>query len=544
MLTHAFDLLTGGWRYTLGLRALLRETITAEEAIASVSDQLRRREENFLHVLEHGVYRQSRSPYLRLLRHAGFEFDQVKALVQECGLEGALSRLHDAGVYVTLDEFKGRAPVRRPGLEFPVTAGDFSNPLSASHFTGTTGGSRGDGTRIDIDFGLVAQDGENLLCGLEASGIANRPIYSWRPMPPSVYGLKLVFRLAHLGRTPAKWFAPNRPAWNRQGLESRALIALTLFAGRLFGRALPRPVYAPGPEDIVRALAEASNSGAPAVFYCTQSQAVRICLAAEQAGADIRGTVFLSSGEPFTEGKASVLERVGTKAAPQYGMSEAGIVCLPCGAASEPDDMHLMNHKLALLLRPRRLAPDLEVNGFTYTSLQTTSSTLMLNVESGDYGVVEDRDCGCLWAHLGFTTHVHHVRSYEKLTSEGVMFMGSVLYELLEETLPARFGGSPTDYQLVEEEEDGISRVSLIVSPRVGAADESALLDTFYDKLRFAEWIRRQADSWRENGTLRVQRREPYATKVGKILPLHVMSGGSEGASLASRTEQGDTVLQ
>ena len=59
-------------------------------------------------------------------------------------------------------------------------------------------------------------------------------------------------------------------------------------------------------------------------------------------------------------------------------------------------------------------------------------------------------------AELGFTTHLHTVRSYEKLTSGGVMFMGSMLHELLEETLPARFGGSPLDYQLVEEEEDGV----------------------------------------------------------------------------------------
>jgi hypothetical protein len=190
--------------------------------------------------------------------------------------------------------------------------------------------------------------------------------------------------------------------------------------------------------------------------------------------------------------------------------------------------MHLLVDKLAVLARPRTLAPGLEVTGLTYTSLLTSASKLMLNVESGDYGVVEERNCGCLWQTLGFTTHLHHVRSYDKLTSEGVMFLGSMLYELLEQTLPARFGGSATDYQLVEAEEDGLTRVNLVVSPRVGQVDEHAVLEAFFESVGFADWSRRMADTWRSGGTLRVQRREPYATSVGKILPLYVLGTSSQ----------------
>ena len=135
---------------------------------------------------------------------------------------------------------------------------------------------------------------------------------------------------------------------------------------------------------------------------------------------------------------------------------------------------------------------------------------------------------------LGFTTHIHHVRSYEKLTSEGVMFMGSMLYELLEQTLPARFGGNATDYQLAEEEENGMTRVNLIISPRVGQVDEEAVLEAFFDGVSFADWSRRMADMWRSNGTLKVQRREPYATRVGKILPLYVLGVSSEGETQAA----------
>jgi hypothetical protein len=36
------------------------------------------------------------------------------------------------------------------------------------------------------------------------------------------------------------------------------------------------------------------------------------------------------------------------------------------------------------------------------------------------------------------------------------------------------------------------------------------------------------AGIWAEGETLRVERREPYATSSAKILPLHVLDGSSE----------------
>ena len=42
----------------------------------------------------------------------------------------------------------------------------------------------------------------------------------------------------------------------------------------------------------------------------------------------------------------------------------------------------------------------------------------------------------------GFTTHLREVRSYSKLTGEGVTLIGDEMIHLLEHVLPARFGGS------------------------------------------------------------------------------------------------------
>jgi len=78
----------------------------------------------------------------------------------------------------------------------------------------------------------------------------------------------------------------------------------------------------------------------------------------------------------------------------------------------------------------------------------------------------------------GYRTHLHSIRSYEKLTSEGMNFVGSDLLAVIETVLPSRFGGGPPDYQLVEEEVDGLPKVSVYVSPRLGDIDEAAVVET------------------------------------------------------------------
>jgi hypothetical protein len=524
MLSHFRDLVQGSWRYATSLRGFLAVTIDLPEAEATLTAQLQNREETFLRLLELGVYGNPRSPYRRLLLHAGYEFDNVLSLVRNQGLESALATLYAAGVYVTLAEFKGRAPVRRPGLEFPVTEQDFDNPLLKAQYKGSTSGSRGGGTRVNIDFDFIAHEAAGYLVNLNANGMIGKPIAVWQGAPPSSQGLGNIFRLARQGLMPEKWFTPIRPGWNRQGVQARAMLAYTLLMSRLAGRPIPRPIYTPDAESIVAYLAAAVRRGTPAVLLCPPSQSIRVAQKAEELGADLSGTIFRGGGEPMTPGKAAVLARVGAEANPSYAMYESGTISYRCGAPAHPDDMHLLRDKLALLQQPKEFAPGFEVQAIILTTLLESTSKLMLNVETGDYATIEERDCGCLWQQLGFTTHIHHVRSYEKLTSESVSFMKDMLHELVEETLPARFGGGAIDYQLVEEEEDGLPRVSIVIAPSVGPLDEATVIETVLHAVGFSDWSRRQAHTWQEAGTLRVRRREPYATGSGKILPLHVQN--------------------
>ena len=98
-----------------------------------------------------------------------------------------------------------------------------------------------------------------------------------------------------------------------------------------------------------------------------------------------------------------------------------------------------------------------------------------MNVESDDYGVIEEQSCGCPLECYGYTEHLREIRSFRKLTGEGVALVGSDMVRILEEVLPGRLGGSPLDYHLMEEEDaDGFTRLSLVVSPRIEIADEQA----------------------------------------------------------------------
>jgi hypothetical protein len=148
----------------------------------------------------------------------------------------------------------------------------------------------------------------------------------------------------------------------------------------------------------------------------------------------------------------------------------------------------------------------------------------MLNVGIDDFGVIERRSCGCPLQELGLTVHLRQVHSFRKLTGEGVTLVGSAMVHILEEVLPARFGGSPLDYQLLEEEdEQGFTRLSLLVSPRIEIESDTTVIGAVMDALGrngvAAESARR---IWDQAGTLRIARKEPVWTARGKLMPLRI----------------------
>jgi hypothetical protein len=180
---------------------------------------------------------------------------------------------------------------------------------------------------------------------------------------------------------------------------------------------------------------------------------------------------------------------------------------------------------LALITHPHAIpGTDTTVPAFHLTTLTDTVGKLMLNVEVDDYGLVEQRPCGCVLGELGLDVHLREIRSYSKLVGEGVTLVGNEMVRILEHALPSRFGGSALDYQLSEEEdEERLTRLSLIVSPRVTITDEQEVIDFLHESLRASSPAAGAASAvWKQAGTIRVRRTEPVWTGRGKLMPLHI----------------------
>jgi hypothetical protein len=93
---------------------------------------------------------------------------------------------------------------------------------------------------------------------------------------------------------------------------------------------------------------------------------------------------------------------------------------------------------------------------------------------------------------------------------------------ILDEILPARFGGVPGQYQLVEDElQDGRPRVRLLIHPAVGPFDPALAREAFLVALGSGSEVHRSmAATWREAGLVEIERRAPVTEAIGKILHL------------------------
>jgi hypothetical protein len=234
---------------------------------------------------------------------------------------------------------------------------------------------------------------------------------------------------------------------------------------------------------------------------------------------------IIGGGEPPTGAKTRQIKASGARWIPTYSFVEAGQVGTGCAQPVDGNDLHFFADSLALVQHTRRVpGTSIDVQAFCFTSLLPSSPKVLINVESDDYGLVESRRCGCPLEEIGLGTHLRMVRSYRKLTGEGVTLVGSEMVRILEEVLPARFGGSPLDYQLIEEEDGrGFTRLSLVISPRVRVDDEGAVVDAVLAALAGGSDAADSARSlWAQAGTFQVKRMDPVLTARGKLMPLHL----------------------
>jgi hypothetical protein len=515
-------------RFAFGLRAFLRQTLTLEQARSIVLKRMEEREANFLRLLDRGIFGCPRSPYLPLLKLAQCELGDIRSTIRAKGLENTLLALREAGVYVTFEEFKGREPIVRSGQTIRAHPRDFDNPhLGPYYYKAKSGGSTGPGTRVQIDLEHQAAQAPHLMLAREAHGILDVPTAIWYGILPDDTGVGVLLRQARFDHLAEKWFSPIVAAEISPSIRNRFATHAFVTLGRLFGAPLPHP--RPLSLDRAAALAQWAShrlkTHGRCLIRCHVSQALRVCLAAKAQNIDLTGATFMGGGEPPTPAKIREIRSTGACWVPTYFFTEHGAVGLGCAQPVDDNDLHFLKDALAVIQYSRRVPlSELTVEAFHYTSLLPTAPKLMLNVEADDYGVIERRSCGCPLESLGFTEHLRDVRSFRKLTGDGVTVVGSEILNILEDMLPARFGGSPLDYQLIEEEDEkGFTRLSLVVSPRVNIKDEPTLIQAVLDALGRASVAGQIARTiWSKSGALRVKRMEPISTGGGKLMPLHV----------------------
>jgi hypothetical protein len=522
-----FDQAKMYWRFVWGLNGFLKETVTLEQCRETIRQRLQNREYNLLLQVKRAIYENKTSPYLKLLELSGCEYGDLEKLVKSEGIEPALKKLAGEGVYISIEEFKGKKDITRGGKVFRFKERDFDNPRLSGHFEARSGGSRSAGTRTIYDFDYItASRVIYRVIMLEAYGLLDTPFALWWPIMPGA-GPMIVLSYTKAGKIPVKWFSPVKAKGFRPSLKNRMGTSFIVYAGRFFGAKLPAPEYVLHDEawKIAEWLADITKKQGGCGFSTYPSLAVRICQGAKERGINLSGVRFSLMGEPITEAKRREIISAGSTICPQYAFTEGGFVGLGCLHPVAPDDVHFCKDSLALIQQNRTVThASTSVEAFLFSSLLPSAPKILLNVESGDWGRVENRKCGCKLEELGLTEHISNIRGFDKLTGEGMTFIGTDMVRIIEEVLPARFGGSPTDFQMVEEEDEkGHTRMSILVHPRLGVINEAELIGLIINELsKGKDTQRMMAQVWAQSAIFRVKRLPPSITAAGKLMPLHI----------------------
>jgi hypothetical protein len=384
---------------------------------------------------------------------------------------------------------------------------------------------------VRVNFDFLREQAVSLRATPNAEAFAGRPAALWW-----TGDLSNVLYIIKSGLNPEVYFSTRNQSWRPSQAKSTFLTDYSWLICRLSGHPEPRPEFAPlNRADLVAQwLADKVKQGTPGVLHTFTSPAIRACIAAREKGLDISGSIISVSGEPLTPAKAKILDEAGVTYFNRYGTLDVGQIGYSCGNPDMPEEMHTLKNRMAVIERQKTLPDGTKVQGVVITSLTHHSSKLTINLETGDFATLSERDCGCLLQELGLTTHVSGVLSYEKLTSDSVTFVGERLIQLIEQELPSRFGGTVGDYQVVEEEEGGLTRVSLLIAPKLGEVNEDEAIGLVMETLSASDrtgafWT----DLWRQGSTLRVVRREPYRSGTTKVMPLHFQR--ESGSTVASK---------
>lgn len=483
-------------RAAAGLPAFLRHPLGLAAAGAAVAAGVRRREAAFLESAERLIFAAPQGPLARLLRWAGCEAGDLRRMVAADGVEAALARLRAAGVWVSAEELRGRAPLQRSRLTLELAPRDFDNPLAAGRIAGATSGSTGSALPVRYSWPFLAGEAAHELLLLASHGLCDAPVALWLPGPPGIAGLHNLLVHAKLGRPPRRWFSPSPAPAAGSGLPYHADRGWRVVR-RLLPRLGPAPEWLP-PEraaEVARWLAESPR---PAVLKCFAGAAMRIAGAATAAGLDLSRHLVLAGGEPLTPERRDFLARAGLRVYARYAATETGFVAGACPAGENGGDMHLYADRLAVIAT--------EQGALAFTSLSLAAPKVLLNVELGDHGLLRQQACDCALGREGLAWRVAEVHSPAKIALEGVK-IGEVDFTALVAAVVRDLGGGADDFQIwLGDGANGGARPTVVLSPQT-RIEPAALRDGLRRRLpALAGGGALAAALWCDGGALAVER--------------------------------------
>ncbi len=411
---------------------------------------------------------------------------------------------------------------------------------------GSTSGSRSRGTRVLYDWDFFAEEAANELILYETHGILGLPSALWMPRLPAISGIHNLLVHIKFHRPFDKWFSHLGEEMVPPAVRDRLALAYITLLCSVFGLKVSKPEFA-GIHDadkVAAWLADAKKNGG-GVLKTYTSSAVRVVRAAIDKCMDIRGSVMFAGAEPLTERKRRFIESAGAKAFPRYVATETGLIGAACANGNRPDEMHLYLDRFALIQSERTTAiGKCMVDSFLFTTLSPNTGKILLNTETGDFGKLRVKPCSCLFGGLGMNVHMSEVRSYDKLTGEGMTLLGSELDDIVGGFVESA-GGSPDDYQFWETQDDtGLSKLNIAISPALDSLNErdfkEAILKKLCDKNPGATITSR---IWQQADTLQVVRAHPEMTKGFKMLPIIQKTQPAYGNRICQRAESGRAIM-
>jgi hypothetical protein len=309
-------------RFGSRLPFFLHRRIGVSEAKGIHRLRLHSRETDFLALARYCIFGFPENPYHRLFKHIGLSYGDLEILVLSNGLESALATLLTNGIYLTVDEFKGRKEIRRGSLSYPMVPDNIRNPLSLSHVPVRTGGSRTSGTPMMIGLDFIADCAVNTCLLLHTRGGEDWIKADWEV--PGGGALFRILKFNCFGGKVVRWFSQIDPA--ASVLHSRYIWSARLlhWGSVVSGRPLPRyeVVSLEDPRPIVQWMAMEIGRGRTPLLFTFPTSAVRIAKAALESSISLEGAQVLISGEPITEARTESIRSSGMGVIPRYGTIE------------------------------------------------------------------------------------------------------------------------------------------------------------------------------------------------------------------------------